>query len=534
MVSIYEPGAATGDPEPEPQPEPEPEPEPEPINTPPSVSFATPQANAQLQAGVDLSVALQASDSDSGVAHCDLSINGSFVGRDSSAPYLYTGAALVNLAAGSYTLAATCVDNGGLASNAVRSITVLPAPEPEPEPEPVNTAPVVNITSPAHGSSLQAGSAVSVSVAASDSDGSIAYCDLSVNNSFIGRDSSAPYLFSGASLNNLSAGNYALQATCSDNQGLGSSAQSSITVTAPPEPPNVAPSASFVSPANNQVFTQGDAIYVNIDAQDSDGTVQNCSLTLNGNTVRTESAAPYEWGITPTWTDAQFVDLAPGSYTLVGRCTDDDNEATSIQRNFLVEAAPEIPPLVSFSAPAAGGTFQAGDSIEVALAASDSDGNVAYCDLFFNGDLVGRDSTAPYQYSGATLAGLVEGSHTLHASCVDNAGLTASAQLALVVEAATTPTLANVLLDWIVPTTREDGTALPASDIESYEIYYYEGSNSAAGNNINVPATDAGGNLVTSYQVSGLASGNYFFSIATIDTDGNVSEFVEPVPLLIQ
>ncbi|MGB5324891.1 MAG: hypothetical protein WBN40_05630, partial [Pseudomonadales bacterium] len=105
-------------------------------------------------------------------------------------------------------------------------------------------------------------------------------------------------------------------------------------------------------------------------------------------------------------------------------------------------------------------------------------------------------------------------------------------QLAVVIDTVVATT-ADVALDWLIPTTREDGSALPASEIDSYEIYFYAGSNSQNGTSINVPAFDQTGNLVSDFVITALNSGNYFFTIATIDTQGNVSAFVNPVALAI-
>ena len=95
------------------------------------------------------------------------------------------------------------------------------------------------------------------------------------------------------------------------------------------------------------------------------------------------------------------------------------------------------------------------------------------------------------------------------------------------------PTFSNVLLDWVVPTTREDGSVLPISEIASYEIYYYLDDGTTNGTSVSVAATNDADALVTSFQLNNLAEGDYFFSIATIDTQGNVSEFVEPIALSI-
>ena len=95
------------------------------------------------------------------------------------------------------------------------------------------------------------------------------------------------------------------------------------------------------------------------------------------------------------------------------------------------------------------------------------------------------------------------------------------------------PTFSNVLLDWVVPTTREDGSVLPMSEIAGYEIYYYLDDGTTNGTSVSVAATNNADALITSFQLNNLTEGDYFFSIATVDTQGNVSEFVEPIALSI-
>ena len=202
---------------------------------------------------------------------------------------------------------------------------------------------------------------------------------------------------------------------------------------------------------------------------------------------------------------------------------------------------PEEPPVnmapaVNFLMPALNAVVQAGDGLEVEINASDADGFIEFCNLYKNGNLIRRESYAPYQWNSnmdQSLAGLVEGSFSLVAECFDGLGLSAIAELAIVVEAPPVPLVANVLLDWVTPTTREDGTYLAVSEIDGYEIYYYLADQIDTGTNSSIAAQDGLGGLVTSYEVEALASGNYYFSIATVDVNGSVSHFSDPVNLVL-
>ena len=226
---------------------------------------------------------------------------------------------------------------------------------------------------------------------------------------------------------------------------------------------------------------------------------------------------------------------------------DTRNTSTATFSVMIADTTPPIPPppeeppvniapVINFFMPAVNTVFQAGDGLAVEINASDADGFIEYCNLYKNGNLIRRESYAPYQWNSnmdQSLAGLVEGSFSLVAECFDDLGLNATAELAIVVEAAPVAIVANVLLDWVTPTTREDGTYLAVSEIDAYEIYYYLADQIDTGTSSSIAAQDGLGGLVTSYEIQALASGNYYFSIATIDTNGSVSRFADPINLVL-
>ena len=186
-----------------------------------------------------------------------------------------------------------------------------------------------------------------------------------------------------------------------------------------------------------------------------------------------------------------------------------------------------------------------GDNISVELIASDEDNNIAYCDLSIDGELVRRDSTAPYQYGShsgfndSSLNDISAGSHTLTAECVDTTELSASSMASIDIavnpNSSGEPVLRDVALSWGIPTTRTDGSPLPTNEIAYYEIYY-SSTNSGASNEstVSVAATNSDDQLVNDYEINALPTGEYYFSIATVDTAGIASEFINPIALTIQ
>ena len=79
-----------------------------------------------------------------------------------------------------------------------------------------NQLPTVSITSPIAGQSFAAPASLTITAAASDSDGTIARVDFYAGSQFIASDTSSPYQ---AAWSNVAAGSYSLTAVARDNLG---------------------------------------------------------------------------------------------------------------------------------------------------------------------------------------------------------------------------------------------------------------------------------------------------------------------------
>lgn len=87
----------------------------------------------------------------------------------------------------------------------------------------------------------------------------------------------------------------------------------------------------------------------------------------------------------------------------------------------------------------------------------------------------------------------------------------------------------SVTLNWTAPVARIDGEALSMSEIDGYVIYYGTNSN----NFLNTMVIDD--SSTTSYTLSELPVGEeYFFTVATKDTDGLESTYSGIVSTLVQ
>jgi hypothetical protein len=72
-------------------------------------------------------------------------------------------------------------------------------------------------------------------------------------------------------------------------------------------------------------------------------------------------------------------------------------------------------------------------------------------------------------------------------------------------------------VSWEAPTTNEDGSALDG-DLAGYKLYY---ATASPIDKINAPSINVGN--TTSYTLSGLNVGTYYFSATAYDTSGNES-----------
>ncbi|SHJ60972.1 Por secretion system C-terminal sorting domain-containing protein, partial [Aquimarina spongiae] len=109
-----------------------------------------------------------------------------------------------------------------------------------------NTAPQVNLSSPANGGTYQTGATIPLTAEASDSDGTIAKVEFFVNGNLVATENQAPY---DTTTTIAAPGNYTVTAKATDNQGAtATSGAVDITVednTPPPPPPTINIPGSF-------------------------------------------------------------------------------------------------------------------------------------------------------------------------------------------------------------------------------------------------------------------------------------------------
>jgi hypothetical protein len=435
------------------------------VNTPPSVSLSSPAAGAVFSAPANISITADATDSDGTIQEVTFYANGSPIGSRTSSPYTFTW---TNVAAGSYSLTAVATDNEG-ATTTSDPVSISVAS---------NAAPSVSISSPAGGATFTAPANVTVTAAASDSDGTIASVAFHANGTLIGTAATSPYSVTWTSV---AAGSYSLTATATDNLGATTtSAPVAITVGAPVDRVNVArasnggvatASSTYTAnyPASGTINGDRKGLQWGAGGGWNDGTSNAypdwLDVTFSGTktidevsvfSMQDNYGSPVEptptmtfgnWGLRnfeiQYWTGSSWMAIPGASIVnnnLVWRkftfapvtTTKIRVHITSALNGFsrMVEVEAwgvagsgggNTPPTVTLTSPAAGSMFTSPATITVDATAADSDGSVTSVAFYANGTALGTDSASPYSVSWPNVPA---GTYSLTAVATDNLGAT--------------------------------------------------------------------------------------------------------------
>ncbi|NJM14179.1 MAG: DNRLRE domain-containing protein [Bacteroidales bacterium] len=172
---------------------------------------------------------------------------------------------------------------------------------------------------------------------------------------------------------------------------------------------NIPPTCSITSPSNGSVVASGENIAINADASDTDGTVDYVTFFADGNNIGTDYTAPYT---------ALFANAAAGTYALTCIATDNENATTTSGTvNITVNAAPAC----EITSPNTASVFIEGETISIAVNATDSENGIVSVEMFQNSALLATDNEAPYAYNWN---GASPGSYEISALVTDNYGAT--------------------------------------------------------------------------------------------------------------
>jgi len=280
---------------------------------------------------------------------------------------------------------------------------------------PDNTPPVVNVTAPTSGASVN--NPVGVSVNATDDSGVVSKVELYVDDSptAYNADTSAPYSFSVA---NLAPGAHKLVAKAYDPAGnVSSSSFVSFTVKDTTAPTNVI----ITSPTLGQ--TVSGTLSMSATASDNVGVTKFDFIIDNGTPLTVVSGSPGSTSLDTTTLSNAAHTLKVIAYDAAG------NPSAPVTISFTVSNAAggdTTAPTVSLSAPLNNAVLNADSATKpynskayaVTAAASDASG-VKQVVFKVDGTVKATDITAPYTYS-LDLSTLSCGTHTISAVATDN------------------------------------------------------------------------------------------------------------------
>jgi RHS repeat-associated protein len=263
-------------------------------------------------------------------------------------------------------------------------------------------APVVSISAPATNSQYLPPATITLTANASTTTGTITSVAFYQGTTLIGSKAVAPYTVSWASV---AKGNYSITAKATDSTGLTqTSAAVLVTVDQPP-------AVQLTSPAVNATYVGYASIPMTATASDSDGTIAKVSF-YNGTTLLgTSTTAPYSF----TWNN-----VAPGSYSLNARATDNLNRVTTSTQ---IPVKVTNPISVAVTAPVANARYAPSTAIPLSTTASTTKGTLTKVEYYQGTTLIATATTAPYSASWTTAT---QGNYTLTARATDSQGLMAT------------------------------------------------------------------------------------------------------------
>ncbi len=275
-------------------------------NLAPTVNLTAPANNAVfvLPATVTLKAGARAPEANDTVAKVEFCANGTLIGTDTSRAFSLTW---TDPDPGSYALTAVATDGqGAQTTSAARTVRI----------DATNLPPTVHLTSPANKAIFNAPATIILKAGASapEANDTVTRVDFFDGTTLVGTATAAPY---GATIADAAPGTHVLTAVATDGYGAQStSATRTVTVNEVNQPPTVA----LTSPANGATFTAPEPVPLAASASDGDGSIARVDFFQGATLLGTATSAPYTF----SWTN-----VAPGSYAITARATDNGGAVTS-------------------------------------------------------------------------------------------------------------------------------------------------------------------------------------------------------------
>lgn len=231
----------------------------------------------------------------------------------------------------------------------------------------------------------------------------------------------------------------------------------------------------------------------------------------------TITTVPNTVGVTATTLTASGLSIAPGA-TFYVRWLDDNAVATSpdqiVGLNNVAIALPVVNalPTATLTAPAAGATFDAPATVNLAATATDSDGTISKVEFFRGAIKLGEDTTSPYE---SAWTNVLTGTYALTAVATDNlGGVTTSTPVNITVTNAdnVVPTVSlTAPANGVTVVTSSVALAATAADTDGVvsKVEFFNGA-TKLGEDLTSPYT---------YDWASVATGNYTVTAVATDND---------------
>ncbi len=396
-----------------------PAPNPDTKNNPPTLSFKSLVADMYVVPGTNVDIEFDASDNDGQVVKYETYVNGQLMDEDGSK---YTAYTLSNIKEGTYNLKALITDNDG--ATVTKSIVIIAQKEGNsnnPPNPPSGSGPSLTIQSPFENQVVPAGSSLTLNLSVSGSG--IVQHQVFYNGNLVDTDGGdyTPY-----ALENIKAGNHTITAEVTDKDGR--KTQKSISFTAGGDTNNpqgngsgdTAPILNISSPRNNESFTPGKSVVVDVSASDRNGKVVKHEIYVNDVLVDTDEES---------FTSYEIPNIDRGNHTIEVVVTDNDGQKTlksiNISAGFnLPDPLEELKggnrePELSILSPVSAANYPAGSDISIILEGGDMDGEIVQYQIFVNGELVDTDES---EFTPYLMQNVQEGNYTVKAEVTDDSG----------------------------------------------------------------------------------------------------------------
>ncbi|MGF1685394.1 Ig-like domain-containing protein [Photobacterium japonica] len=308
-----------------------------------------------------------------------------------------------------------------------------------------NQPPTIDVTSPLNNAQFTDGDSITLSATAADSDGSVRDVEFLLNGSSVGVVDTAPYTLAWKAM----TGQHTITVVVTDNEGAVT--QDNVKITVNPADGGVPPVVDLAYPTANAQIKDGEQVVLKANASDADGTVTRVEFYVDNQLVGSDDTAPFEtvWAATQgshsfkvkaidsdnlaVWSQevtvavegstgsggcagvpqykagtkyaaGDIVQNANYKYAcdIAGWCSSDaawayePNTGAYWQEAWTDLGICAIGPVVTFTTPADNATVLAGETVTLAVEATDADGSISGVEFFAAGQSLGVDSQAPY------------------------------------------------------------------------------------------------------------------------------------------